>query len=90
MDSGLRVYNADPLVEKINLDLKTVGGVQVASMLHRTNLIAIVGGGRNAKFASNTLLIWDDSKKQFALELTFDGPVLNVKMTYNRLEILKV
>ena len=34
-------------------------------------LMNIVGGGSMPKFAENTVLIWDDAKKKFILELTF-------------------
>lgn len=84
LDTGLRVYNADPLVEKLNLSAKVVGGVKICTLLNRTNLIAVVGGGRFAKYNDNVVLVWDDARKQFIFEIEFAGPVLNVKMTYSR------
>lgn len=49
-------------------------------MLHRSNIIALVAGGCKQKFAENTVLVWDDSKKKFVLELTFASPVLAIRL----------
>lgn len=53
-------------------------------MLHRTNLIAIVGGGQRAKFAENTILIYDDLLKKFVLEYTFSSAVVAVRLKRDR------
>uniref|UniRef100_A0A2I2ZX22 WD repeat domain 45 n=1 Tax=Gorilla gorilla gorilla TaxID=9595 RepID=A0A2I2ZX22_GORGO len=39
METGVRIYNVEPLMEKGHLDHKQV------AMLHRCNLLALVGGG---------------------------------------------
>ena len=56
-------------------------------MLNTTNIIALVGGGKNPKFAINKIIIWDDQKKRDNIigELRFDNPVLNVKLKMDRL-----
>ncbi|XP_070536658.1 WD repeat domain phosphoinositide-interacting protein 4-like isoform X3 [Ptychodera flava] len=54
MESGVRIYNVEPLVEKLHLDKDEVGSVGQVEMLYRTNLLAIVGGGTTPKFADNT------------------------------------
>lgn len=36
------------------IDASAVGSVAVCEMLYRTNILAIVGGGRKQKFAENT------------------------------------
>nr|XP_006822202.1 PREDICTED: WD repeat domain phosphoinositide-interacting protein 4-like [Saccoglossus kowalevskii] len=80
MQSGVRIYNVEPLAEKLHLDSDEVGSVEQIEMLNRTNLIAIVGGGSRPKFADNTVLIWDDIQKKFVLELTFPLPVIGVRL----------
>ncbi|KAJ9599554.1 hypothetical protein L9F63_009952, partial [Diploptera punctata] len=87
MDGGLRIYNVDPLVEKAHYDLELVGSVSHCEMLHRTNLLAIVGGGYRPKFAENTVLVYDDISKKFVLEFTFNTPVRAVRMRRDRLVV---
>jgi len=52
-----------------------------------TNILALVGGGKNPKFSINKIIIWDDQKKRNNIigELRFNSSVLNVKMKQDRL-----
>ena len=52
-----------------------------------TNILALVGGGKNPKFSINKIIIWDDQKKRNNIigELRFNSPVWNVKMKQDRL-----
>jgi len=88
MQDGLRLYNVEPLVEKLRLDVDTVGSVTCVAMLHRTNLLAIVGGGLNAKFPINVVKIWDDNVKDFVLHYKFAYEVLNVHMCKDKIVIV--
>ncbi|XP_022083569.1 WD repeat domain phosphoinositide-interacting protein 4-like isoform X3 [Acanthaster planci] len=88
MEGGLRIYNIEPLAEKLRLDKDEVGSVAQVEMLHRTNLIAVVGGGAMPKFAENTILIWDDAKKKFVLELTFPSIVLAVRLRRDKIIVV--
>lgn len=56
----------------------------IAEMLHRTNLLAVVGGGQAPKFPNTKVMIWDDSQSKFAYELLFRTAVLAVRMKKNR------
>ena len=40
-----------------------VGSLVVAEMLYRTNLVAMVAGGRKPKFADNTVLCYKYDKR---------------------------
>lgn len=53
-------------------------------MLHRTNLLAMVGGGAVPKYADNTVLIYDDRTSKLILEFTFAAPVLAVRLRKDR------
>ncbi|KFM74712.1 WD repeat domain phosphoinositide-interacting protein 4, partial [Stegodyphus mimosarum] len=85
MDNGMRIYNVEPLREKMHLDASTVGSVGICEMLYRTNIIAIVGGGRKQKFAENAVLLWDDLARKFVSEFTFSSPVLSLRLRRDKM-----
>ncbi|XP_069738391.1 WD repeat domain phosphoinositide-interacting protein 4 [Phaenicophaeus curvirostris] len=91
MDSGVRIFNVEPLMEKGHLDAEQVGSVGLAEMLNRSNLLAIVGGGSHPKFPDVSVLIWDDAregKDKLVLEFTFPKPVLAVRMRPDKLVVV--
>lgn len=87
MESGVRIYNVDPLVEKVHYDIEMVGSVSQCEMIFRTNLIAIVSGGSRPKFADNVLLIYDDLAKKFILEITFPSSIRAVRLRRDKLVV---
>lgn len=80
MESGLRIYNVEPLVEKAHFDNDLLGSVSIGEMLWRTNIIAVVAGGTRPKFADNTVLIYDDLEKKFVMEITFTSSIKAVRL----------
>ncbi|XP_068026614.1 WD repeat domain phosphoinositide-interacting protein 4 [Melanerpes formicivorus] len=91
MDSGVRIFNVEPLMEKGHLDAEQVGSVGLAEMLNRSNLLALVGGGSHPKFPDVSVLIWDDAregKDKLVLEFTFPKPVLAVRMRNDKLVVV--
>ena len=46
------------LINFFNTDFE--GGIQLAEMLFRTNIIGFVGTGNNVSYPSNRLILWDD------------------------------
>ncbi|KAF5276239.1 hypothetical protein FQR65_LT04044 [Abscondita terminalis] len=87
MESGLRIYNVDPLAEKAHYDFDLMGSVSQCEMLLRTNIIAIVAGGSRPKFADNTLLLFDDATKKFVIELTFASSIKAVRLRRDKLVV---
>uniref|UniRef100_A0A4W4E4H1 WD repeat-containing protein 45 n=1 Tax=Electrophorus electricus TaxID=8005 RepID=A0A4W4E4H1_ELEEL len=51
METGVRIFNVEPLMEKGHLDREQVGSIAHCSMLHRSNLLAVVGGGVSPRFS---------------------------------------
>ncbi|KAM9180866.1 WD repeat domain phosphoinositide-interacting protein 4 isoform 4-T4 [Dugong dugon] len=95
METGVRIYNVEPLMEKGHLDHEQVGSMGLVEMLHRSNLLALVGGGSSPKFSDiSAVLIWDDaregkdSKDKLVLEFTFTKPVLAVRMRHDKIVIV--
>lgn len=61
-----------------------MGSVGHGEMLHRTNLLAMVGGGSMPRYADNTVLVYDDRTAKLVLEFTFAVPVLAVRLRKDR------
>ena len=90
MESGVRIFNVEPLMVKASLEEpKDIGSIAICALLHRTNLIALVAGGSNQRYSEKSVLIWDDSQKKFVLEYTFSSPVLSVKTRRDRIIVVE-
>ncbi|CAH3198123.1 unnamed protein product [Porites evermanni] len=88
MEGGFRIYNVEPLSEKARVDLNEPFQASQTHMLHRCNLIAVVGTGPGAKFFNDKVYIWDDVQKKLVIELTFGCPVMSVRMRREKLFVV--
>lgn len=57
-------------------------------MLHRTNYLALVGGGPNPRYPDTKLIIWDDLKRKNSLHLDFKSAISNVLLSRTRIVVV--
>ncbi len=82
-ENGFAVYNCDPPTERFNRlssNEDEPNGVGIIEMLFRSNIFAVVGGGRNPKYPRNNLMIWDDFQAKCIAELEFKTAVTGVQL----------
>lgn len=49
-------------------------------MLYRTNILALVGDGKNSHYSTKKVIIWDDHQEKPFGELKFRTNIKNIKM----------
>ena len=87
-ERGFRIFNTFPYKDNFErgrnfiyiMILVLDGGVGIVEMLYRSNILALVGGGKNPKFTPNKVILWDDHQSKVISELRFNSYVKNVKL----------
>ena len=84
-ETGFKIINISPFLDLYYKDLN--GGIGIIEMLYKTNILALVGGGKNPKFKLNELIIWDEEKDSQICKITTKYKILNTKIRENKIYI---
>jgi WD40 repeat protein len=79
-ESGFRIYQLDPLQFTHSRYFDGAGGIGIVAMLFRSNILALVGGGRNPRYPPTKVVLWDDREGVAIAELTFRTLVRAVRL----------
>jgi len=85
--TGFRIFNCDPFKETFCRDFGAQGGIGIVEMLFRCNILALVGGGRQPRWAPTKVVLWDDNQSKVMFELPFNSQVHSVKMRRDKLVV---
>jgi WD40 repeat protein len=85
-ENGFKIFNSSPFRDNFERNLE--GGIGIVEMLNRCNILALVGGGKSPKYATNKVIIWDDHQSKVVSELRFTTYVKNVKLKKDKLIVV--
>ncbi|KAL0232004.1 hypothetical protein PCE1_003000 [Barthelona sp. PCE] len=75
-DHGFTIFNTEPF--SLNIKRIMEAGIGLVSMVYRTNVVGLVGGGNPPRFAPSKAILWDDHRKRVLGEITLSSPVKNM------------
>jgi len=85
-ESGFKIYSTNPFRE--NFDRELEGGIGICEMLYKSNIHALVGGGKTPKYPHYKVILWDDSQSKVVSEFRFTSYVRNAKLKKDRFIII--
>lgn len=85
-ESGFKIINTCPFLDLYYRNMK--GGIGIVEMLYTTNILALVGGGKEPKFPLNELILWDEEKGEVIGKVKLNKKILNVKLKENRIYVV--
>ena len=83
---GFKIINTNPFLDLYSKEMK--GGIGIIEMLNKTNILALVGGGKNPKFPNNELILWDEEKDDEIGRIKLKKKILNIKLKENKIYIV--
>ena len=85
-ETGFSIYKSYPLNQRYTKNMN--GGIGIIEMMNRSNILALVGGGDNPKFAVNKVIIWDDYQEKIISEIRCISKIKSIRVKRDRLFIV--
>jgi len=86
-NNGFFVCNSNPFKERFRREFDG-GGIGIVEYLNRTNILALVGGGKTPQYPTNRVMIWDDHQVQCIADLSFNSEVKAVRLRKDRIVVV--
>jgi WD40 repeat protein len=83
-NQGYIVYGLEPTLEK-KLYIELDGGVGLMKMHEKTNIIILVGGGDTPFKSKDTVMLWDQNKKQGIMEVDMRESIKNALIVMEKI-----
>ena len=87
-ENGFKIINIYPFLDLYYKDLE--GGIGIIEMLNKSNILALVGGGKNPKYPLNELILWDEDKNKEIVKIKTKKKILNIKLNENKIYIVNI
>lgn len=86
LEDGFEIFTVLPTRRHYRRELR--GGIGIVRVLGRSNIVALVGGGREPAFPTTSLILWDDSAGKAMMNMAFPTPVLGAQLFYYRILVV--
>ena len=85
-EKGFKIINTFPFIDLYYKEMN--GGIGIIEMYEKSNILALVGGGKNPVFPENELILWDEEKNSKICKIKSKLKILNVKIQLNKIFIV--
>ncbi len=87
-ENGFKIINISPFLDLYYKDMK--GGIGIIEMLYKSNILALVGGGKNPKYNLNEFVLWDEEKDAEICKIKTSKKILNIKLKEKKIFIVNI
>ncbi|KAK0634050.1 WD40-repeat-containing domain protein [Immersiella caudata] len=86
LTTGFCIFDSDGCSLRSTRDFNA--GIGLVQMMGKANILGLVGGGKQPKFAANKLILWDDLRSKSVLEISLLTPVRGVQLSKERIVVV--
>ena len=87
-ENGFKIININPFLDSFYKNLN--GGIGIIDMLDKTNIVGLVGGGKNPKYQLNNFIIYDIEQDKEISKIKVRKQILNIKLRENKIYIVNI